>query len=55
MECHPRWLWGAQAEILVGECLTALSHFIGTPCAVPPLCGMAQGSATEGETQALTA
>lgn len=32
MECHPRWLWGAHAEMQVGECLTALaclSHFLG--------------------------
>lgn len=55
MECHPRWLWGEHAEMLVGERLTALSHFTGTPCAVPALCGRAQGSATEGELQALTA
>lgn len=57
MECHPHWLWGAHAEMFVGGCLTALSclsHFTGTPCAVPPLCGMAQGSAISGELQALT-
>lgn len=58
MGCHPRWPWGAHTEMLVGECfpaLACLSHFTGTPRAVPALCGMAQGREMEGELQALPA